>query len=55
MGDCFQLMSNQLGISYQPGDWAWSLEHHQLCRIVDVQMLWDQTTCRANAGLSYEC
>jgi len=46
MGDCFQLMSNQMGISYQPGDWAWSLEHHKFCWIVNVQALWGKTVCR---------
>jgi hypothetical protein len=28
---------------FQPGDWAWSLEHQQICRIVETQDLWGDT------------
>lgn len=29
-----------------PGDWIWSQEHHEPCRIVDVQVLWGRGLCR---------
>jgi len=28
------------------GDWAWSIEHQELCRILDIQELWDGTSYR---------
>lgn len=28
------------------GDWAYSVEHQELCQIIDVQELWDQAICR---------
>ena len=31
---------------YQPGDWAWSLEHQQVCRVVETQDLWGDTLYR---------
>ena len=30
----------------QPGDWAWSLEHRQVCRVVEAQDLWGAALCR---------
>ncbi len=30
----------------QPGHWAWSLEHQQVCRIIEAQPLWGETTYR---------
>ena len=29
-----------------PGDWAWSTEHEAICRILDVQTVWDHTLYR---------
>lgn len=29
-----------------PGDWTWSVEHHEVCRIVDAQTLWGETLYR---------
>jgi hypothetical protein len=29
-----------------PGDWAWSTEHEAICRVVDVQTVWDHTLYR---------
>ena len=31
---------------FQPGEWAWSLEHQQVCRIVETQDLWGDTLYR---------
>jgi superfamily II DNA or RNA helicase len=31
---------------YQPGEWAWSLEHRQACRIVEGQGLWGEVLYR---------
>lgn len=31
---------------FHPGDWTYSLRHHQFCRIVDVQTVWGETVCR---------
>jgi superfamily II DNA or RNA helicase len=31
---------------FHPGEWAWSLEHEQACRVVDVQDLWGDDCCR---------
>jgi superfamily II DNA or RNA helicase len=28
------------------GEWLYSLEHHQMCQVVEVQTLWGMTTCR---------
>jgi superfamily II DNA or RNA helicase len=28
------------------GDWAFSIEHQELCQIIDVQELWDQVVCK---------
>jgi len=30
----------------QPGEWAWSLEHQQVCRVVEIQDLWGDTLYR---------
>ncbi|MFH1719757.1 MAG: hypothetical protein ABIF19_20585 [Planctomycetota bacterium] len=30
----------------EPSKWAWSIDHRQTCRIVEVQDLWGETTCR---------
>ena len=27
-----------------PSDWTWSKEHQQICRVVDAQTLWGETT-----------
>jgi hypothetical protein len=29
-----------------PGDWAWSTEHEAICRIIEVQTVWDHTLYR---------
>ena len=29
-----------------PGDWAWSVEHQQVCRVVETQHLWGETLYR---------
>lgn len=29
-----------------PGDWAWSDDYQEPCRIVDVQHVWDESLCR---------
>ena len=31
---------------FQPGEWAWSLEHQQVCRVVEMQDLWGDTLYR---------
>ncbi|MCK4304076.1 MAG: DEAD/DEAH box helicase [Candidatus Eisenbacteria sp.] len=31
---------------FQPGEWAWSLEHQQVCRVVETQDLWGDTLYR---------
>jgi len=31
---------------YHPGEWAWSLEHEQACRVVEAQDLWGDTLYR---------
>jgi len=31
---------------FEPGEWAWSLEHHQICRVVEAQDLWGETLYR---------
>lgn len=31
---------------YSPGEWAWSLEHRQACRIVEAQDLWGEVFYR---------
>src|SRR6266566_1545109 len=28
------------------GDWAYSIEHQELCKVIDVQELWDQVVCK---------
>src|SRR5579859_6153107 len=28
------------------GDWAFSIEHQELCQVIDVQELWDQVVCK---------
>jgi len=28
------------------GEWAWSQQHQQICRIIDEQDLWDEKICR---------
>ncbi len=45
MGDRSQLMSNQRIISYQLGDWCYSPDHRQLCRVIETQTLWGETVC----------
>ena len=30
----------------RPGDWVWSLEHQQVCRIIEADSLWGITYCR---------
>ena len=30
-----------------PGDWAWSEEHREVCRVVDGQDLWPSPTGRS--------
>ena len=30
----------------QPGEWAWSLEHQQVCRVAETQDLWGDTLYR---------
>lgn len=30
----------------QSGDWVYSVEHQELCQIIDIQKLWDQEVCR---------
>lgn len=30
----------------QPGNWVWATEYGEVCRIVDTQTLWGETTCR---------
>ena len=34
-------------MDWETGDWAWSREHNEPCRIVEVQMLWGQGTVLA--------
>ncbi|HXH09494.1 MAG TPA: helicase-related protein [Alphaproteobacteria bacterium] len=29
-----------------PGDWAWNAEHGAICRVIDVQTVWDHTLYR---------
>ena len=29
----------------QPGDWHYSLDHDEPCRIIDMEVLWNQATC----------
>ncbi|MGH8069881.1 MAG: DEAD/DEAH box helicase [Candidatus Entotheonellia bacterium] len=29
-----------------PGDWAWNAEHETICRVIDVQTVWDHTLYR---------
>jgi superfamily II DNA or RNA helicase len=29
-----------------PGDWLWSEEHREICRVVETQRLWGDTSCR---------
>jgi len=31
---------------YKPRDWAWSIDHQQLCQVIEAQTLWGETTCR---------
>ena len=31
---------------HRPGEWAWSLEHRQVCRVVEIQDLWGDTLYR---------
>lgn len=31
---------------FQPGEWAWSLEHQQVYRVVETQDLWGDTLYR---------
>lgn len=31
---------------FQPGEWVWSLEHQQVCRVVETQDLWGETLYR---------
>ena len=31
---------------HQPGEWAWSLKHRQVCRVVEIQDLWGDTLYR---------
>ena len=31
---------------FEPGEWAWSLEHQQVCRVVEMQDLWGDTLYR---------
>ncbi|MBM4084506.1 MAG: DEAD/DEAH box helicase, partial [Planctomycetes bacterium] len=33
------------GISLNAGDYAWSEEHKQVCRVLDRQTVWGETTC----------
>ena len=33
-------------MSLQPGEWAWSLEHQQVCKVIETQDLWGDTLCR---------
>ena len=30
----------------QPGDWVWSVEHRQVCCVVEAQDLWGAARCR---------
>ena len=30
----------------EPSEWIWSIEHRQLCKVIESQTLWDETTCR---------
>jgi hypothetical protein len=32
------------GMVWSSGDWAWSLEHDEPCRLVEVHRLWGQAT-----------
>jgi len=29
---------------FEPGQWIWSIEHHQPCKVVEVSRLWDNAT-----------
>jgi len=29
-----------------PGEWHYSPEHGELCRVIETQTLWDETICR---------
>jgi hypothetical protein len=29
-----------------PGDWAWNTEHEAICRVIDVQTVWDHMPYR---------
>jgi DNA or RNA helicases of superfamily II len=31
---------------FQTGEWVWNQEHGELCRIIEAQTLWGETTCR---------
>ena len=33
-------------MTVQPGDWAWSVEHRQVCCVVEAQELWGAALCR---------
>ena len=37
-------------LMFQPGEWAWSLEHQQVCRIVEMQDLWGHALSRMGTG-----
>jgi SNF2 family DNA or RNA helicase len=30
----------------KPGDWAWTVEHRQSCRVLDIQSIWGEITYR---------
>ena len=31
---------------FQPSEWAWSLEHQQVCRVAETRDLWGDTLYR---------
>jgi len=33
-------------MQWETGAWLWSLDHGQLCRVIETQMLWGETVCR---------
>ena len=39
-------MNTSFGEHLAPGDWAWSVEHQQVCRVVETQHLWGETLYR---------
>ena len=46
MDDPVRIRESNRGQVFRSGDWAWSVDHEQIARVVETQTLWGDSICR---------